>query len=140
MRLRVTKFDGDSGPWLTAWFLSPIQVLTWSGAETRQETFLMANFNDTYNKQWNEPVPTKRSAPSKALLKSIGVYQRLTSGRPSPCRFYPSCSNYAVEAIETHGAVRGTGLALRRLSRCRPLGPHGIDLVPEPKKARSSKS
>ena len=78
------------------------------------------------------------SRSSKVLVKVIKAYQKLTSGRPSPCRFYPSCSNYAAEAIETHGAWRGVGLAARRLSRCRPLGPHGVDLVPEPKQARST--
>jgi len=46
------------------------------------------------------------------------------------CRFYPSCSHYAVEAIETHGTVRGTGLALRRLLRCHPWHPGGYDPVP----------
>jgi putative membrane protein insertion efficiency factor len=97
-----------------------------------------------------DPISTKHlsehnSSPSagpvtKLLARSITAYQRLTSGRPSPCRFYPSCSNYALEAITVHGALRGTGLALRRLGRCRPLGPHGVDLVPEPRpKTRSSK-
>jgi putative membrane protein insertion efficiency factor len=100
----------------------------------------MTNYTTTSNEHSSGPVSTKTSPVAKALLKSITLYQRLTSGRPSPCRFYPSCSNYAVEAVEVHGAVRGTGLALRRLSRCRPLGPHGVDLVPEPKKARSTKS
>lgn len=82
----------------------------------------------------------KRSLAARLLLGAIAGYQRLRVGRISPCRFYPSCSHYAHEAIEVHGALRGTGLALRRLSRCRPLGPHGIDLVPEPKKARSIES
>jgi putative membrane protein insertion efficiency factor len=85
-------------------------------------------------------MPSETSPVAKALLKVITSYQRLMAGRPSPCRFYPSCSNFAVEAIEVHGALRGTGLALRRLGRCRPLGPHGVDLVPEPKKARSTHS
>ncbi|WP_238388400.1 membrane protein insertion efficiency factor YidD [Sinimarinibacterium sp. NLF-5-8] len=46
------------------------------------------------------------------------------------CRFYPSCSRYAVQALQHHGAVRGSGLALRRLLRCHPLNPGGYDPVP----------
>jgi uncharacterized protein len=47
------------------------------------------------------------------------------------CRFYPSCSQYAAEAIERFGARRGSSLALRRLLRCHPFSPGGVDLVPE---------
>jgi putative membrane protein insertion efficiency factor len=47
------------------------------------------------------------------------------------CRFYPSCSRYAMTALERHGALRGSGLALRRLLRCHPWSPGGIDEVPE---------
>ena len=65
------------------------------------------------------------------LLKFIGFYQKAFSYRLSPCRFYPSCSNYATEAIETFGAFKGGLLTLRRLSRCRPFGPSGYDPVPE---------
>ncbi|HEY1826245.1 MAG TPA: membrane protein insertion efficiency factor YidD [Acidimicrobiales bacterium] len=72
-----------------------------------------------------------RSLLARALLGAVHLYQRVTRGRVAPCRFYPSCSDYAAEALEGHGAVRGSFLALRRLSKCRPLGPHGIDLVPE---------
>lgn len=99
----------------------------------------MKNFAATSIKPLTEPTLIK-SHGARVLLGLIGFYQRFTAGRVSPCRFYPSCSNYALEAIEVHGAGRGSGLALRRLLRCRPFGPHGIDLVPEPKQARSSLS
>ena len=98
----------------------------------------MTNFTTTSCRRFGVPVP-RISTPSRVMLALIVGYQRLTSGRPSPCRFYPSCSNYAREAVELHGAWRGTGLALVRLSRCRPLGPHGVDLVPEPSNTRSTK-
>jgi putative membrane protein insertion efficiency factor len=101
----------------------------------------MTNFNTTYTGPWNVPAhSTKPSLGAKTLLGVIGIYQRLRVGRIAPCRFFPSCSQYAAEAVEVHGAWRGTGLALRRLSRCRPLGPHGIDLVPEAKDVRSTQS
>lgn len=66
------------------------------------------------------------------LLKSIHWYQQGREGRPSPCRFTPSCSEYAKEAVTQYGAGRGTWLSLRRLIRCRPFGPSGYDPVPEP--------
>ena len=70
------------------------------------------------------------SPPARLLLRSVNLYQRLTSHRPSPCRYVPSCSEYAREAIETHGAAHGSWLAARRLSRCHPLGGFGFDPVP----------
>ena len=70
------------------------------------------------------------TVPARALLAAIGGYQRLTRGRPSPCRYWPTCSVYAAEAVETHGALRGTALAARRLARCHPFGGHGVDPVP----------
>jgi len=51
------------------------------------------------------------------------------------CRYYPSCSAYALEAVQTHGALRGSWLAVRRVGRCHPWSPGGVDLVPP---ARSS--
>ena len=65
------------------------------------------------------------------LLRAIEGYQRGREGRPSPCRFFPSCSEYAREAVMVHGAGRGTWLTVRRLVRCRPFGPSGFDPVPE---------
>ncbi|HTU83864.1 MAG TPA: membrane protein insertion efficiency factor YidD [Candidatus Acidoferrales bacterium] len=63
----------------------------------------------------------------------IRLYQLLISPLlPPACRFYPSCSRYAVDAIQTHGVVRGAWLALCRLARCHPWHPGGVDLVPEP--------
>jgi hypothetical protein len=79
--------------------------------------------------------PPTSSGPSRAarvVLGFIHVYQGFRGGRPSPCRFWPSCSAYATEAVERHGAARGSWLALRRVARCHPLGGHGVDLVPEP--------
>ena len=74
---------------------------------------------------------SKTGAAQRALLGAIRVYQQMRGGHVSPCRFYPSCSAYAAEAVERHGALRGTLLAVRRIARCRPLGGHGVDLVPD---------
>jgi putative membrane protein insertion efficiency factor len=67
----------------------------------------------------------------RRALRWIESYQRAFAGRPSPCRFYPTCSSYAHEAFEVHGTRRGLWLTVRRLLRCRPLGPSGFDPVPE---------
>jgi uncharacterized protein len=72
----------------------------------------------------------KKSLPARALLRTVNLYQRLTSHRPSPCRYIPTCSEYAREAFEVHGAGRGAWLTARRLSRCHPLGGFGFDPVP----------
>ena len=65
-------------------------------------------------------------------MRAVLWYQRAVDGRPSPCRFTPTCSSYALEALHTHGAGRGLWLIVRRLVRCRPFGPSGWDPVPEP--------
>ena len=80
----------------------------------------------------NAPRPPGRRSPvRRALLAAIGFYSRAISpALPARCRFYPTCSAYAAEAIETHGALRGTGLALRRLLKCAPWHPGGVDPVP----------
>ena len=71
------------------------------------------------------------SAPARALLAAVGFYQRAISPAfPPRCRFEPSCSAYAAEAIAVHGAGRGSWLALRRLAKCAPWHPGGVDLVP----------
>lgn len=73
----------------------------------------------------------RRSPVRAVLLRIIGLYQALRAGRPSPCRYWPTCSDYAVDAIERHGAARGSFLAVRRVLRCHPWGGHGVDPVPE---------
>ena len=78
------------------------------------------------------PLPLSGDAAHQSVLQRLIVwYQRLVDGRPSPCRFTPSCSAYALEALELHGTWHGVGLTLRRFSRCRPFGPSGWDPVPE---------
>lgn len=65
------------------------------------------------------------------LVLAVRAYQLLVSPLLGPtCRFYPSCSAYAVEALQEHGAVKGLWLTGRRLLRCHPWNPGGVDLVP----------
>lgn len=70
---------------------------------------------------------------ARLLSGPIHWYQHAFSGRPSPCRYTPTCSSYALEALEVHGALRGSWLTVRRLARCHPFGGHGYDPVPLPK-------
>jgi uncharacterized protein len=70
------------------------------------------------------------SRPARALLWMIARYQGAFDHRPSPCRFVPTCSNYAIDAITAHGAGRGSWLAVRRIGRCHPWGRSGWDPVP----------
>jgi len=71
------------------------------------------------------------SAVGWVLVGLVRVYQLVVSPLLGPrCRFYPSCSSYAIQAVRRHGPVRGAGLAAWRLLRCNPWNPGGIDPVP----------
>ncbi|MCW0214105.1 MAG: membrane protein insertion efficiency factor YidD [Pseudonocardia sp.] len=66
------------------------------------------------------------------MIGAVRFYQHwISPGLPPTCRFYPSCSAYAAEAVQVHGALRGTGMAVLRLLRCGPWHPGGVDPVPE---------
>jgi putative membrane protein insertion efficiency factor len=68
---------------------------------------------------------------SKVLVALVRVYQYLVSPMLGQrCKYYPSCSNYAIEALRVHGVVRGVGLAAWRLLRCNPFSNGGVDPVP----------
>jgi uncharacterized protein len=67
----------------------------------------------------------------KIFLGLIWVYQRMISPlTPASCRFHPTCSHYAAQAISKYGPFRGTAMALKRISRCHPWGGSGYDPVP----------
>ena len=68
----------------------------------------------------------------KLLIKAVRFYQKSLSPIKKPCcRFYPTCSAYAIEALEIHGAFKGSLLSIWRILRCNPLCKGGVDPVPE---------
>lgn len=70
----------------------------------------------------------------KLFIKLIRLYQRYISPlTPPTCRFHPTCSNYAIEAISEYGVLKGTWFAIKRILKCHPFHPGGFDPVP-PKK------
>lgn len=67
----------------------------------------------------------------RILIATVRAYRLLVSPwTPPSCRFTPTCSAYAIEALERHGALRGSWLAVRRIARCHPWGGFGYDPVP----------
>ena len=77
------------------------------------------------------------SVGARMLTAPIVAYRRwISPALPARCRFYPSCSAYAQEALTRYGALRGLGLTLWRLLRCHPFHPGGFDPVPEPARQR----
>lgn len=84
--------------------------------------------------------PEVRRRPTQALLRPVTwllmamvrFYRLFPHPGPPRCRFYPSCSSYALQALDLHGPFRGLWLAGRRLLRCHPYNPGGVDHVPVP--------
>lgn len=77
---------------------------------------------------------TLNAVALRGLIALVRLYQLCISPLLGPhCRYYPSCSNYTIEALQTHGMLKGSWLALRRLLRCHPLASGGVDPVPQHK-------
>jgi len=83
----------------------------------------------------DQEAPMRRPGPvARVLLVPVNFYRKwISPALPPSCRFEPSCSAYAVEALTTHGALRGSWLTVRRLLRCGPWHPGGYDPVPPPR-------
>ncbi len=72
------------------------------------------------------------------LILGVRAYQVVLSPLlPAACRYQPTCSHYAIEALQKHGALRGSWLAIKRIARCHPFRPGGYDPVPEPPSSTS---
>lgn len=82
-----------------------------------------------------------RRVPALTLIGMLRAYQAVISPMTGPtCKYYPSCSHYALTAVQRHGALRGTGLALWRLLRCNPWSLGGVDDVPPARDAHTHQS
>lgn len=69
---------------------------------------------------------------SKMVIKIIRFYQIVISPlKPPSCRFYPTCSHYGIEAVQRHGVLKGGWLTIKRILKCQPFHPGGMDPVPE---------
>ena len=68
------------------------------------------------------------------IIKLIKMYQHIPGDFHNNCKHIPTCSNYGIEALEKHGALKGSYLTIKRVIKCNPLSKGGIDLVPERKK------
>jgi len=94
---------------------------------------------------WRSPLAARGNTQAfmnalvlRVLLAVVALYRRFVSpALPPACRFHPSCSEYAAEALRAHGPWRGSALALRRLGRCHPFGGSGHDPVPRAQETRS---
>ncbi|MDD5015403.1 MAG: membrane protein insertion efficiency factor YidD [Atribacterota bacterium] len=68
----------------------------------------------------------------KLIILLMVFYQKYISPlKPATCRFYPTCSEYAIQALEKHGLLNGLWLSMRRISRCHPFNPGGYDPLPD---------
>lgn len=80
--------------------------------------------------------PVHATAAARLACAALGIYRRYLSPLlPRSCRFHPTCSAYALEAVRRHGAARGLALAAGRVLRCHPLHPGGVDPVPAARRA-----
>lgn len=69
----------------------------------------------------------------KQIIKIIKIYQKIPGNFHYNCKYIPTCSNYAIEALEKHGCIKGIYLIIKRILKCNPFSKGGIDLVPERK-------
>jgi hypothetical protein len=86
----------------------------------------------------NPSATPRMTVGARVLSVPIRGWRVLSTRLPSRCRFHPSCSAYALEALGRHGAPRGTLLAARRIGRCHPWNPGGLDPVPPAKAERAN--
>jgi putative membrane protein insertion efficiency factor len=91
----------------------------------------METYGEVDQASASEPVsPGRQRRGSRLGIGAVRVYQHARGGKPSGCRWWPSCSEYCVEALEMHGLWLGALLSVHRLTRCGPWGGHGFDPVP----------